>query len=576
MSIRLKIILIVLPLVVAALLLTGVSSYFAASNGISRVAREFLAFKSSQLRKHAESQWSLLVENGLTGRPEMVEATREAVAAYAASLATSATELTAAFSADGSVLMATGVLALASGEQEAVGSLALAKNTDYLTVGLGGVQRVGKGFWFEPFGWYVLVTEERAAFYAGVNEIWVRTLIILGVAIAAAVALVLVFAGWLTRPLKRVVASMRQIIETNDLGERVEVEYHDEIGQLAQTFNLMVDGLEGTYGHIRRRARTAGVDQRREELTLEVFQTYVARNVIEQVTRNPKAILQGEERTVVVLFSHVHGFAEISESIGDPGKLVSQLNRYFRGMVDVVTARNGIVDKYIDDAVMALFGHSEKHEDDVPQSLFTSLDMLDAAESFNREQKGNRHPEFPTSVGISYGNVTVGNIGCEQKMGYTVIGDEVNLASRAQGMCNEYHQPIIFTEGVHRKLTRYCEEEERREKNGEAAVSTVRARDLMPCRLIDTVAVKGRSKGIRLYTIGRRLTGTQKQAWNIHNAAMDEYYNKNFANAAKLFGQVQGLLPGDYVSGDMIERSRENETMDLPPDWDGVKRMTKK
>ena len=124
MSIRLKIILIVLPLVVAALLLTGVSSYFAASNGISRVAREFLAFKSSQLRKHAESQWSLLVENGLTGRPEMVEATREAVAAYAASLATSTTELTAAFGADGSVLRATGELALASGEQEKVAALA--------------------------------------------------------------------------------------------------------------------------------------------------------------------------------------------------------------------------------------------------------------------------------------------------------------------------------------------------------------------------------------------------------------------------------------------------------------------
>ena len=119
-----KIVLIVLPLVVAALLLTGVSSYFAASNGISRVAREFLAFKASQLRKHAESQWSLLVENGLTGREEMVAATREAVAAYAASLATSTTELTAAFGADGSVLMATGELALASGEQEAVASLA--------------------------------------------------------------------------------------------------------------------------------------------------------------------------------------------------------------------------------------------------------------------------------------------------------------------------------------------------------------------------------------------------------------------------------------------------------------------
>jgi len=138
MSIRLKIILIVLPLVVATLALTGVSSYFSASNGISRVAREFLAFKSSQLRKHAESQWTLLVENGLTGRPEMVEATREAVAAYAGTLATSATELTAAFGVDGTLEVATGELALSEGEKEAVAALALAKSTDYLTVELGG------------------------------------------------------------------------------------------------------------------------------------------------------------------------------------------------------------------------------------------------------------------------------------------------------------------------------------------------------------------------------------------------------------------------------------------------------
>src|SRR5512133_2019190 len=116
MSIRLKIVLIVLPLLVATLALTGVSSYFSASNGVSRVARTFLAFKASQVRKHAESQWTLLVENGLTGR-------------------------------------------------EVVAALAAAKNADYLTVRLGGVERVGKGFWFEPFGWYVLVTEERAAFY---------------------------------------------------------------------------------------------------------------------------------------------------------------------------------------------------------------------------------------------------------------------------------------------------------------------------------------------------------------------------------------------------------------------------
>jgi adenylate cyclase len=554
MSIRLKIILIVLPLVVATLVLTGFSSYFAASNGISRVAREFLAFKSSQLRKHAESQWTLLVENGLTGRPEMVEATREAVASYAASLATSATELTAAFALDGSVLMATGELVLAGGEREAVTSLALAKNTDYLTVNLGGVQRVGKGFWFEPFGWYVLVTEERSAFYAAVNEIWVRTLIILGASIAAAVVLVLVFTGWLTRPLSRVVASMRQIITTNDLGERVEVEYRDEIGQLAQTFNLMVEGLETAHGQIRRHARSAGVSRLREERLKSTFQKYVPGDVIEQAVRDPTGILQGENRNLSILFTHIGGFAGISESMGDPAELVSQLNRYFALMVDAVTARGGIVDKYIDDTVMAVFGAPVKHEDDEMRSVLTGFDLLEAAERFNREQKNAGRPEFPTSVGISYGVVTVGNIGCGKRMDYTVIGDRVNLASRAQGMCKVYRQPLIFTGSVHRKV-----------------------KDQLAWRMIDNVAVKGKRDAERIYTAKAEPAGSEKQAWSMHNAAMEEYFpNRNFSNARRLFEQVQKLLPGDHASGMMIERCGRYEREPPAPGWGGYEVMQRK
>jgi adenylate cyclase len=554
MSIRAKIILIVLPLVVATLALTGVSSYFAASNGISRVAREFLAFKASELRKHAESQWTLLVENGLTGRPEMVAATREAVVAYAASLATSATELTAAFGVDGSVQVATGELELSEGEREAVASLALAKSTDYLTVELGGLQRVAKGFWFEPFGWYVLVTEERSAFYASVNEIWVRTLIILGVSLAVAVALVLAFAGWLTRPLARVVASMREIITTNDLGERVEVEYRDEIGQLAQTFNLMVESLETASGQIRRHARSAGVSRLREERLKNTFQKYVPGDVIEQAVRDPTGILQGENRNLSILFTHIGGFAGISESVGDPEELVNQLNDYFALMVDCVTSRGGIVDKYIDDAVMAIFGAPVKHEDDEMRSVLTAFEMLDASERFNAEQRRAGRPEFPTSIGISYGVVTVGNIGCGKRMDYTVIGDRVNLASRAQGMCKVYRQPLVFTGSVHRKV-----------------------KDQLAWRMIDNVAVKGKRDAERIYTAKEKPTGAEKQAWSMHNAAMEEYFpNCSFANARRLFEQVQKLLPGDFASGMMIERCRRYEREPPSPGWGGYEVMQKK
>jgi class 3 adenylate cyclase len=122
-------------------------------------------------------------------------------------------------------------------------------------------------------------------------------------------------------------------------------------------------------------------------------------------------------------------------------------------MVDAVVAQGGIVDKYIDDAVMAIFGAPVKHEDDEIRSVRTAFAMIEAANEFNREQKKAGRPEFETSVGISYGVVTVGNIGCGKRMDYTVICDRVNLASRAQGMCRVYRQPLIFMPGSLKDMT---------------------------------------------------------------------------------------------------------------------------
>ncbi|MCX7029689.1 MAG: adenylate/guanylate cyclase domain-containing protein [Spirochaetes bacterium] len=552
MSIRLKIILIVLPLVVATLLLTGVSSYFAASNGISQVAREFLAFKSSQLRKHAESQWTLLVENGLTGRPEMVEATREAVASYAGSLATSATELTAAFASDGSVAMATGDLALASGEQEAVAALAAAKNTDYLTVDLGGVQRVGKGFWFEPFAWYVLVTEERATFYAGVNEILLRTLIILGVSIAAAVVLVLVFTGWLTRPLKRVVGTMEKIITTNDLGERVEVEYHDEIGRLAQTFNLMVDGLETAYGQVRSYAYQSSVSRQREKRLRNFFQMYVPKSVIDQHLSSPHGGPVAENRVIAMLTSDIRGFTTISERLR-PEDLVTQLNRYFALMVEVIAKHGGVVCDYIGDAIKAFFGAPDKHEDDALQAALSAIEMIEALDEFNRVQreeaaKGGSNVEWRIGVGVNYGVATVGDIGCEKKMIYNAIGRVSDFASELEGSTKKYAQQAIISERVRREV-----------------------RNDLACRHLDIHPTGDTGRPTNIYTVKRSVEGAEREAWELHNAAMGEYFpGRNFAKAASMFAKVQKLLPGDVASSMMQDRCRRYQTASPPPGWDGA------
>ncbi|HUJ75382.1 MAG TPA: adenylate/guanylate cyclase domain-containing protein, partial [bacterium] len=177
MSIRWKIILIVVPLILATLLLTGVSSYFSASNGITRLARDFLGFKAQELQTQAQSQWRLLVDNNLTGSPEMVSATKAAVEGYARSIVRSATELIVAVGADGAVVMSTGssAVSLTGEEQGALAQAAGQRRTELMTVSLGGKARVAQGFWFEPFGWYLVVSEERQAFYAQVTEIAVRT-----------------------------------------------------------------------------------------------------------------------------------------------------------------------------------------------------------------------------------------------------------------------------------------------------------------------------------------------------------------------------------------------------------------
>ena len=175
MSIRLKIVLIVVPLIIATLLLTGVSSYFSASSGISRIAKDFLGFKSQELQKQAQSQWGLLVANNLTEKPEMVSATKSAVEGYARSIVRSATELIVAVGEDGAVKMSTAPTTARSAdsaafawqgeEQQVVAGYAKARSTELLTVTMGGKARVAKGFWFEPFGWYLLVSEERSAFF---------------------------------------------------------------------------------------------------------------------------------------------------------------------------------------------------------------------------------------------------------------------------------------------------------------------------------------------------------------------------------------------------------------------------
>ena len=557
MSIRWKIVLIVVPLILATLLLTGVSSYFSASNGITRVAKDFLGFKAQELQNQAESQWRLLVDNNLTGRAEMVSATQAAVEGYAKSIVRSATELIVAVGEDGVVRMSTastpgGAAASFSwqgDEQKTMAALAKKRTTDLLTVNMGGKARVAKGFWFEPFQWYLVVSEERSAFYDQVNQIAVRTIIILVGAIVGGVALVLIFAGYLTRPLTRVVGTMKEIISTNDLSKRVVVEYHDEIGALAQTFNLMTEKLEQAYREIKGFAFQAVLAQRQEKRTQTLFGKFVPMAVLHEYRTNPEEELVGDSRVLAVLFSDIRSFTTISEEL-HPDELVYWLNRYFESMVAPIIARKGTVDNYIGDAIKAFFvptKDSTRKETPALAAVLSGLEMIERLVSFNAEQAAARKPLFKNGLGIHYGVVTIGNIGSEKKKEYTVIGETVELSEHLEGLTKEYKQPMLLSESLYQKV-----------------------KDDVPCRLLDSISWRG-GRTLKIYTARRALTSTEKEAWEAHGAGMERYYARNFSEAAGHFREVLRILPDDHAAEMLLERCTLYAKSPPPSDWAGVK-----
>lgn len=554
MTIRTKIVLVVLPLILAPLVLTGVISTLSARNGITSVAAGFLQFKAEQLVTYAEGQWNLLNANGLEGTPAYVEASKAAIESFAKSLVRSPTETIFALGPDGSTAIRSGELRTSPAEMEALRGMAAAGATGWQAIRIGGAPFVAHFAFFTPFHWTIVVAENAATFYSAADSILRQAGYILGASLIAAVILLLLFARYLTRPLQQVVDAMSDIIATSDLSRRVEVLYKDETGRLGHTFNLMSEELGKAYDQIKSYALRAAVSQIKEEKIRHVFQRYVPKTVLESFFKSPEAALVGKDMICAVLFSDVRGFTGISENMR-PEEVVESLNNYFARMVKVVMHpdREGIVDKYIGDAIMATFGTMGKRDDDAQRSVLAALDMLDALAEFNawQEQKGRR--PFRIGIGINYGNVTVGNIGSELKMDFTVIGDMVNLASRLEGLTKKYKEPIIISASVHRKVS-----------------------GTVSCRTLDTVAVKGRRDGTRIYSVRRSLSPAEKESWPLHEQALALYYGRKFAEAEEAFRKVQDLMPNDHCSSLFLDRCAAFIKSPPPESWKGVEEMTEK
>ncbi|MDC7240003.1 MAG: adenylate/guanylate cyclase domain-containing protein [Spirochaetales bacterium] len=552
MTIRSKVILIVLPLLAAPLILTLIVGVLSTRNGITHIATKHLSFKSGILIQYIENQWHLLEANGFSENPDYLEVSKKSVEEYAGTLIENSEELIFALTGVGELSFSTSVVDL---KEEDVQELIMKfeeSETGWVEFELQGLHYVSDIKNFDPFGWTLVNAVEGQFFFGAISTMVSRILIIFVVSLVVSIMLLVILTGFLTRPLKRIDEVIRRIIESNDLSARVDVVFNDEIGEIGHYFNLMTRQLEVANDQMKNYALKAVISKRNESKIRNIFQKYVPKSVIDRFYEEPESMLEGDSRVLGILFSDIRQFTTFSEKL-PPHEVVESLNKYFEFMVDSIIQHNGIVDKYIGDAIMAFFGAPVHHDNDALETVNAGLEMIDRLTVFNEWQiKYGRNP-FQIGVGINYGYVTVGNIGTEKKMDYTVIGDMVNLASRLEGLTKMYHEPILISESVYKKIE-----------------------DEMLCRQIDRVVVKGKTAGSNIYTVKRHLTAREKELWLTCDDGLTRYYNREFTEAEKLFKECLKLKRSDHCSKLYIKRCREH--MDNPPgeDWTGAVVLTTK
>jgi adenylate cyclase len=287
------------------------------------------------------------------------------------------------------------------------------------------------------------------------------------------------------------------------------------------------------------------------KMGLRSFKKYVPADLVRQLNDMKKeALLGGEKKTLSIFFSDIADFTTISEMLS-PEALVDNLGHYFHGMSSTIVQNGGTVDKYIGDAIMAFWGapvDRSNHASLACQSALKCQEYLDGlAAEFGKTGK----PVFHTRIGLHTGDVIVGNIGYEERMNYTIIGDSVNLASRLEGL-NKYYGTRIMISDETLALVK-----------GEFVT-----------RRLDTVAVKGKSKGVTIHELAGRVDGLaagRLEGIRLHNHAMDLYFMRQWREALPIFEELFRASDGrDLAAGMMVERCGEYLANPPDGDWNGV------
>jgi len=294
------------------------------------------------------------------------------------------------------------------------------------------------------------------------------------------------------------------------------------------------------------------IEEKHSRFLKKAFTSYVSPALVGEIMKNPDMLkLGGEKRNITVLFSDIRGFTTISEKL-TPEALVHLLNQYLGPMTDIVLQHRGTLDKYIGDAIMALYNAPLDVEDHPLQACRSALVMMEKLKDLNVDFKANGLPAVDIGIGINTGDVIVGNMGTDVRFDYTAMGDTVNLSSRLEGMNKIYKTHIIFTEFTLDKLKTLGLLQQ---VSGE-----IRFREM------DFIKVKGKDKPVTIYELSATMDGAVAKKFE---DALMLYRKQSFNEAKEIFERLESEN-GDKTAGIFAERCAE--FMESPPgaDWDGV------
>lgn len=290
---------------------------------------------------------------------------------------------------------------------------------------------------------------------------------------------------------------------------------------------------------------------------LGAFKKYVPSEIVQGlVNRQDEARLEAHAEEITLMFTDISNFSMIAEKVS-PSQLMEQLSQYFDCIAALIHRHGGMIDKYIGDSVMAFWGVSQANQKQAHQACLAAVEIIDAINKMNEKWRQQGNEIFATRIGINTGVSLVGNFGSSDRFNYTAIGDNVNLASRLEGLNKMYETEIIVSE------------------------STAKAAGAeFIFRPLDLVAVKGRHGSVKVFQLLGLKDSADAELWQqvvaLSEDALQSYLNREWRTSYEQFQKLLEILHEDPAAEMYMSRCRELHTNPPGPDWDGVFRVQSK